>query len=70
MKTTYEIKSDKNMAKSTLGYGIMWFFTAFLVGILPFLTGHGSSVFYITGSLALAVGVYKTYRGIVQLINT
>lgn len=70
MKTTYEIKSDKNMAKSTLGYGIMWFFIAFLVGILPFLTGYGSSVFYITGSLALAVGVYKTYRGIVQLINT
>ncbi len=70
MKTTYEITSDKNMAKSTLGYGIMWFFTAFLVGILPFLTGYGSSIFYITGTLALATGVYKTFKGIRQLSNT
>ncbi|MTI22777.1 hypothetical protein E1176_17225 [Fulvivirga sp. RKSG066] len=62
-KTHYEIKAEKNKNLSTLGYGIMWLFVALLVGLLPFYTGNANSIFYLTGGLSFAVGIYKLIKG-------
>ena len=67
MKTSFELKSDENKAKSTLGYGIMWLFICVLVGVLPFYTGSDFSIFYIAGGISLLAGSYKIIKGIQQL---
>lgn len=69
METDYENQSNVNKAKSTLGYGIMWLFVSFLVGILPFYVGNGYKIFFITGGLSLLTGVYMVSRGFSKILS-
>lgn len=69
MESYYEYKAEKRKAWSTIGYGLMWLFAAVLVGVLPFLTGNESAIFYLTGGLSAVAGVYKLIKGIRHLLS-
>ncbi|MDX1629958.1 MAG: hypothetical protein R3345_14720 [Fulvivirga sp.] len=69
MSSRYEIEAEANKTWSTMGYGIMWLFASFLLGVLPFLTGYGHFIFYILGAITAAAGIWKLVLGIQKLLK-
>lgn len=62
--THYELDANKNKARGTLGYGIMWLFLAVVVGVIPFSSANGHFSFYIFATAMLGTGIYKIFVAI------